>query len=782
MNCPQIHFNRADTSHGAHGYSPIRRTCTDPFRRGRQLNAHSFHWQNMASTDALKSKRFKRVSSDGQKPRSALTSICSYSTPSPEPRDRVESVSNDSLVSYSPPRSSRDSKDLSPVPAVGSSGKKGGDGKRSHRNKRKSKDKEHTSSSSKHKKKSRVRSRSPSPSRSSHRKKKKRHDKRSESPALNDLMTEPKEKERRKHEATKQAKKQHSQAMKVVPKVYQQSRPPAVVDISPASSPDAYDYHGERDRSPYRSYDSGYPRRRSPSFTPEHYPRGGRRTPSRSPDRYPRGRRTPSRSPDRYYGRRSPGRYPRRRTPSRSPDRYMMRRSPSRSPERYPPPRYRSPPPRYGRSPSPYRRGRRSPSPYRYASPPPFRRRSRSPPLRSSPYGRGRRDSPHYQRGRKERRSRSPRQRSTSRGRHRQSRRGSRSPGYDHRDRGRSRSPILRYRSPVGSRPRSPIRTRSPMVRSVDKTVSSGADSAKEDDLLLQKRRERMTTSGAVRSSPIVKSLTESKSSLTPTQVKEKVDQTPPLPPPPSKEPESETSTSTPSATGKATPAPPIKNDDTSTTPQPPSRDVPPPPSDPPPPLPPPEDVEKPPLPPVPSLAPFQPPPGLTGGGNTDDSTPLSPDQTSKPHTPSSVYSETKKPSVSPISVGSSPSRQVGSLQTTGMATPALPDEPLRPRAWSERCIDAFEILSQIGEGTYGKVYKARDTASEEIVALKMVRTDNEREGFPITAVREIKILKQLCHENIINLKEIITDKIRAADFKKDRGELNSFVTCNRCL
>ena len=56
------------------------------------------------------------------------------------------------------------------------------------------------------------------------------------------------------------------------------------------------------------------------------------------------------------------------------------------------------------------------------------------------------------------------------------------------------------------------------------------------------------------------------------------------------------------------------------------------------------------------------------------------------------------------------------------------------------------------------------------MVALKKVRLENEKEGFPITAVREIKILRQLNHTNIVNLTEIVTDKQDAVDFRKDKG------------
>ncbi len=68
------------------------------------------------------------------------------------------------------------------------------------------------------------------------------------------------------------------------------------------------------------------------------------------------------------------------------------------------------------------------------------------------------------------------------------------------------------------------------------------------------------------------------------------------------------------------------------------------------------------------------------------------------------------------------------------------------------------DFFQQVGEGTYGEVFKSvyrnsMETDTQEQFALKRVRLENEKEGFPITAVREIKILRQLRHKNIISLK-----------------------------
>ena len=84
--------------------------------------------------------------------------------------------------------------------------------------------------------------------------------------------------------------------------------------------------------------------------------------------------------------------------------------------------------------------------------------------------------------------------------------------------------------------------------------------------------------------------------------------------------------------------------------------------------------------------------------------------------------------------------------------------------------LQVFEKVEQVGEGTYGQVYKARNKETGEIVALKRVRMDNEREGFPITAIREIKILKILNHKNIVCLKEIVTS--RASEYNHGKGSI----------
>lgn len=75
------------------------------------------------------------------------------------------------------------------------------------------------------------------------------------------------------------------------------------------------------------------------------------------------------------------------------------------------------------------------------------------------------------------------------------------------------------------------------------------------------------------------------------------------------------------------------------------------------------------------------------------------------------------------------------------------------------RDVDVFEKKAKVGEGTYGSVFVAKDKKSGDIVALKRINTEQEENGFPITALREVKILKALHHVNIVNLKEIVTSK-----------------------
>lgn len=74
----------------------------------------------------------------------------------------------------------------------------------------------------------------------------------------------------------------------------------------------------------------------------------------------------------------------------------------------------------------------------------------------------------------------------------------------------------------------------------------------------------------------------------------------------------------------------------------------------------------------------------------------------------------------------------------------------------NERRFESFKMKQLIGEGTYGRVYKAKDLMTNELVALKYVRMEKEFEGFPITGLREIRILRELQHPNIVEFRELV--------------------------
>lgn len=57
------------------------------------------------------------------------------------------------------------------------------------------------------------------------------------------------------------------------------------------------------------------------------------------------------------------------------------------------------------------------------------------------------------------------------------------------------------------------------------------------------------------------------------------------------------------------------------------------------------------------------------------------------------------------------------------------------------RSVQEFEKLETIGEGTYGTVYSALDRCTQQQVALKKLKVFDPENGFPITSIREIKIL-----------------------------------------
>ncbi|KAJ1923590.1 Cyclin-dependent kinase 11B [Tieghemiomyces parasiticus] len=73
------------------------------------------------------------------------------------------------------------------------------------------------------------------------------------------------------------------------------------------------------------------------------------------------------------------------------------------------------------------------------------------------------------------------------------------------------------------------------------------------------------------------------------------------------------------------------------------------------------------------------------------------------------------------------------------------------------RSVHHYERLNRIAEGSYGVVYRARDRSTGHIVALKKLKLEQEKNGFPVTTLREIQALLQVArHPYIVNVREIV--------------------------
>jgi serine/threonine protein kinase len=90
------------------------------------------------------------------------------------------------------------------------------------------------------------------------------------------------------------------------------------------------------------------------------------------------------------------------------------------------------------------------------------------------------------------------------------------------------------------------------------------------------------------------------------------------------------------------------------------------------------------------------------------------------------------------------------------------PSLPAPQRDWRNmtRTIAHYERIEQIGEGTYGQVYRARCKDTNQIVALKKIRVHHGGYwGMPPTVIREIKILKRLRHPSLVQMVEVVSSK-----------------------
>ncbi|XP_006159319.1 cyclin-dependent kinase 18 isoform X5 [Tupaia chinensis] len=90
--------------------------------------------------------------------------------------------------------------------------------------------------------------------------------------------------------------------------------------------------------------------------------------------------------------------------------------------------------------------------------------------------------------------------------------------------------------------------------------------------------------------------------------------------------------------------------------------------------------------------------------------------------------------------------------------------------------LETYVKLDKLGEGTYATVFKGRSKLTENLVALKEIRLEHE-EGAPCTAIREVSLLKNLKHANIVTLHDLIhTDRSLTLVFEYLDSDLKQYL------
>ncbi|XP_015786124.1 cyclin-dependent kinase 9 [Tetranychus urticae] len=92
-----------------------------------------------------------------------------------------------------------------------------------------------------------------------------------------------------------------------------------------------------------------------------------------------------------------------------------------------------------------------------------------------------------------------------------------------------------------------------------------------------------------------------------------------------------------------------------------------------------------------------------------------------------------------------------------------------------------YESRVKIGQGTYGEVFKVKHRHNNQYVAIKRILLEKEKEGFPLTAIREIKILQLLKNINIVNLIEICKGETEPNHSRRIAGPTSFYLVLDFC-